>query len=74
MLKKLANSGMKKILVVELSRESSHTPRAMYGTGMVIINPPYLLEQSLSELLPWLWKLLSAQAEGQWRVEWLVGE
>lgn len=74
MLKKLAGSGIKKILVVELSREASHTPRAMYGTGMVIINPPYLLEQALQELLPWLWKLLSPKAEGKWRIEWLVGE
>lgn len=74
MLKKLAGSGIKKILVVELSREASHTPRAMYGTGMVIVNPPYQLEQSLQELLPWLWKILSPQAQGKWRVEWLVGE
>jgi 23S rRNA (adenine2030-N6)-methyltransferase len=74
MLKKLLQTGIKKILLVELSREASHTPRAMYGTGMVIINPPYLLEQSLQELMPWLWKLLSPQAEGKWRVEWLVGE
>lgn len=74
LLKKLAGSGIKKILVVELSREASHTPRAMYGTGMVIINPPYQLEPALQELLPWLWKLLSPQGQGKWRVEWLVGE
>lgn len=74
LLKKLAGSGIKKILVVELCREASHTPRAMYGTGMVIINPPYQLEQALQELLPWLWHLLSPQGQGKWRVEWLVGE
>lgn len=74
MLKKLANSGIKKILVAELSRESSHTPRAMYGTGMVIINPPYQLDEKLQELLPWLWSILSPQQEGKWQVEWLVGE
>jgi 23S rRNA (adenine2030-N6)-methyltransferase len=74
MLKKLASSGIKKILLAELSREASHTPRAMYGTGMVIINPPYQLEQALQELLPWLWKILSPQAKGNWRVEWLVEE
>jgi 23S rRNA (adenine2030-N6)-methyltransferase len=74
MLKKLSNSGIKKILCVELSREASHTPRGMYGTGMVIINPPYQLDNTLQHLLPWLWKLLSPQAEGKWRVEWLVAE
>jgi 23S rRNA (adenine2030-N6)-methyltransferase len=74
MLKKLGSSGIKKILVAELNRYPSHTPRAMYGTGLVIINPPYQLEQALKELLPWLWQVLSPQGEGEWRVEWLVGE
>jgi 23S rRNA (adenine2030-N6)-methyltransferase len=74
MLKKLVSSGIKKILVAELERYPSHTPRAMYGTGMVIINPPYQLDKQLEELLPWLWQVLSPQAEGKWRVEWLVGE
>lgn len=74
MLKKLASSGIKKILLVELSREASHTPRAMYGTGMVIINPPYQLDEALQELLPWLWPLLSPHTKGKWRVEWLVKE
>jgi 23S rRNA (adenine2030-N6)-methyltransferase len=74
MLKKLVGSGIKKILLAELSRAASHTPRAMYGTGMVIINPPYQLEQALQELLPWLWRILSAQGAGKWRVEWLVTE
>jgi 23S rRNA (adenine2030-N6)-methyltransferase len=74
MLKKLAASGIKKILVAELERYPSYTPRAMYGTGMVIINPPYQLDKQLKELLPWLWQILSPQAEGKWRVEWLVSE
>ena len=74
MLKKLAKSGIKKILVAELSRESSHTPRAMYGTGMVMINPPYQLDEKLRALLPWLWSILSPQQHGDWRLEWLVGE
>jgi 23S rRNA (adenine2030-N6)-methyltransferase len=74
MLQKLTGSGIKKILVAELNRYPSQTPRAMYGTGMVIINPPYQLDKSLQELLPWLWKVLSPQAEGKWRVEWLAGE
>ena len=74
MLKKLANSGIKKILVVELNRESSHTPRAMYGTGMVIINPPYQLDEKLHALMPWLWTIFSPNKAGEWRVEWLVGE
>lgn len=74
LLKKLVKSGIKKILVTELERYPSHTPRAMYGTGMVIVNPPYQLDKQLAELLPWLWQILSPQAEGKWRVEWLVEE
>lgn len=74
LVRKLKNSGIKKILRVELSRYPSDTPRAMYGTGMVIINPPYLLAESLTELMPWLWQVLSPESAGDWRVEWLVPE
>lgn len=74
LLKRLKNSGIKKILLTELTRYPSQTPRAMYGTGMVIINPPYQLEQMLHEVMPWLWQLLSVQGEGGWKVEWLVPE
>ena len=72
--RKMQKSGIKNILQIELTRYSSNTPRGMYGTGMLVINPPYQLEQTLKELLPWLWQLLSPKAEGGWRVEWLVPE
>jgi 23S rRNA (adenine2030-N6)-methyltransferase len=74
LLKRLKNSGIKKILLTELTRYPSQTPRAMYGTGMVIINPPYQLEQMLHEVMPWLWQLLTVQGEGDWKVAWLVPE
>ena len=35
----------------------------MYGSGMFVINPPYVLREQLLEGLPWLVKLL-AQGEG----------
>ncbi len=74
LLRHLKNSGIRKILLTELSRYPSHTPRAMYGTGMVLINPPYQLEQALRELLPWLWELFSPDKAGAWKVAWLVEE
>ncbi len=74
MLRKFAGSGIKKILQVELNRYPSHTPRALIGSGLIIINPPYLFESLLQTVMPWLWSVLSPQAVGNWSVKWLVSE
>jgi 23S rRNA (adenine2030-N6)-methyltransferase len=46
----------------------------MPGAGLVIVNPPWLLDERLSALLPALHRLLSPQGLGGCRVEWLVPE
>ncbi len=45
------------------------TPR-LYGSGMLIINPPYQLEEQLNVVLPYLSNILSP--EGNWRIGHLV--
>lgn len=51
------------ILVVELTIYPD-LPQHLNGCGMIIINPPWQLEQQLSETLPWLWKSLSINDQG----------
>ncbi|CAI8886327.1 23S rRNA (adenine(2030)-N(6))-methyltransferase RlmJ [Methylocaldum szegediense] len=73
-LRRLQRTGIRKILLAEFSVfDSDETPR-LNGSGMVIINPPWKLEENLRTLLPWLWKKLAVDGQGKWRVEWLVGE
>ena len=50
-------------------------PRAeggLVGSGLVVVNPPYTLEQDLGALMPALCRLLSPEAAA--RTDWLVSE
>ena len=44
------------------------------GTGMVIVNPPYVIEEELRILLPALARVLGEDAGAGWSVDWLAGE
>jgi 23S rRNA (adenine2030-N6)-methyltransferase len=45
------------------------SPRGMYGSGLVIYNPPWTLEPGLRELMPHLANVLGG-AEGDWYIDW----
>ncbi len=44
--------------------------RGMYGTGMLVFNPPWQMDVAMEAALPWLSQQL-AESQGQSRVEWL---
>lgn len=50
-----------------------HAPRAdgfgMHGSGMLVFNPPYLLERQLREALPELVRLLGRDTSAHWVLE-----
>lgn len=70
---RLRQSGIPKILDAELTTRPDGAV-GMVGSGMLLINPPWQLDRTLSELLPWLRALLSPDGSGHARVEWLVPE
>jgi 23S rRNA (adenine2030-N6)-methyltransferase len=43
-----------------------HSPRGMYGSGLVILNPPYTLKPALEETLPRLAEILGTEGKGGW--------
>jgi 23S rRNA (adenine2030-N6)-methyltransferase len=43
-----------------------NSPRGMYGSGLVIRNPPWTMKAALEESLPYLAKIFS----GDWKLEW----
>jgi 23S rRNA (adenine2030-N6)-methyltransferase len=49
-------------------------PVGLRGSGLVIVNPPWLLDERLSELLPDLHRLLVPAGAGGTSVEWWAGE
>jgi 23S rRNA (adenine2030-N6)-methyltransferase len=49
---------------------SGSSPRGMYGSGLVIFNPPWTLRSALEETLPYLAKVLGNK-DGSWHLEWI---
>ncbi len=67
-------SGIRNILQIELSVLPDSNERGMTGSGMIVINPPWKLEQQMNELLPWLCQQLQQSDHASYRLNWLVTE
>jgi 23S rRNA (adenine2030-N6)-methyltransferase len=52
-------------LVVKQSSQDQH---GLYGSGMLVINPPYTLKAQLETTLPWLSDVLAQDDHAQWRL------
>ncbi|ODT71885.1 MAG: 23S rRNA (adenine(2030)-N(6))-methyltransferase RlmJ [Pelagibacterium sp. SCN 63-23] len=73
-IKALKATGIPKILRLELTIRPASAPPRLHGTGMVVVNPPYVLEEEMKTVLPMLAELLSDEGRGRWSVEWVAGE
>jgi 23S rRNA (adenine2030-N6)-methyltransferase len=70
----LANSGIRRIALLELMIRAAEDPERLNGCGLVIVNPPWRLLDQLPSVLRFLAPVLAQEGEGRWRVEWLVPE
>ncbi|MBD9515574.1 23S rRNA (adenine(2030)-N(6))-methyltransferase RlmJ [Pseudomonas sp. PDM22] len=70
---RLEKSSAPKMLRVELCVHPAETADRLNGSGLVIVNPPWPLDEELRGLLPWLAETL-AQSEGSSQVDWLIAE
>jgi len=69
----LQKSKAPKLLRVELYVHPTDEAARLNGSGLVISNPPWGLEDELKQILPWLAQLLG-QSQGGWRLDWLIEE
>lgn len=69
----LTSTGAPKLLRVELLVHPLDTPQSLNGSGLVIANPPWGLEEELNALMPWLANLLG-QSQSDWKMDWLIAE
>lgn len=69
----LAGSSAPKLLRAELRVHPADDASRLSGSGVVIANPPWGLEEQLRELLPWLAQHL-AQSQGSFQLDWLIEE
>ncbi|MDO6499494.1 23S rRNA (adenine(2030)-N(6))-methyltransferase RlmJ [Photobacterium sanguinicancri] len=73
MIKGLEDTGIRKILKIELGVEPDTEERGMTASGMIVINPPWKLESQMKAILPWLQHAISP-VTGFNTVEWIVPE
>ena len=70
----LVATGISKILLAELSAFPEDTAFRLNGCGMVVINPPWKLDETLHSVLPALLERLRQHPAGRSTVAWLVPE
>jgi 23S rRNA (adenine2030-N6)-methyltransferase len=70
----LERSGIRRVLNATLSVLPDDAAVGMRGAGVTIINPPWMLDERLTELLPDLHRLLVPEGTGGSSVEWWAGE
>lgn len=67
-------TGIRKILRAELCIDADTDRTVFVGSGLLIVNPPWQLQEELAAQLPWLWHCLAPAGQGQQTVAWLVPE
>ena len=64
----------KSSFVAELLVRADDSPLRMNGSGLLILNPPWQLDQTMAGVLPLLAKVLGEDAAASGRLEWLKRE
>jgi 23S rRNA (adenine2030-N6)-methyltransferase len=72
--RRLKHSGIKNIAVFELGIKADEDGRGMTSSGMIVINPPWTLFESMQQTLPVLAKTICKEGEGIFKCEQLVAE
>ncbi|MBL8579373.1 MAG: 23S rRNA (adenine(2030)-N(6))-methyltransferase RlmJ [Mesorhizobium sp.] len=70
----LRQAGIPKILDVVFEIRAASAEGLFDGTGLVIVNPPFVFEAEMRVILPELMKALGEDATAGWSLEWLAGE
>ena len=74
MLAAIKATGMRRVQRFELGIKADQDGFGMTACGVVVINPPFVLEAQMAEALPWLANRLGESGQGYFRSEALVGE
>lgn len=74
MITQIVESGIKNILQIELAIKPDNNQKGMTASGMIVINPPWKLQQQMQIVLPWLQKRLDPNHVGHILNKQLVAE
>ncbi|WP_421761899.1 23S rRNA (adenine(2030)-N(6))-methyltransferase RlmJ [Devosia sp.] len=67
-------TGIPRMLRVELSVRPASNPPRLHGSGLILVNPPFVLEDELRAIMPALASLLGDTGAGRHKIEWIKGE
>lgn len=73
MKQRVAGLGVGKLLCAELFVHQPSDAQRLNGSGLLIINPPYLLDAHLQRVLPFLSATLAQSPNAPWSLTWLSG-
>jgi 23S rRNA (adenine2030-N6)-methyltransferase len=71
--RRLKRSGIARILRAELAIDATPAQGPLGGCGLIIVNPPWTLENELAAILPELVKALGSR-NSNYRIDWIAGE
>lgn len=71
---RLAASGMRRLLRLELRIGTIRAEAPLAGCGMIVVNPPFVLEREANAILQELTPVLACGPDAAYRIHWLVGE
>jgi 23S rRNA (adenine2030-N6)-methyltransferase len=69
--RRLRRSGIPKLLRAELNVAPPTENNRLSGCGLIVVNPPWTLENELTAMLPELAAVMSARGSGSHRLDWL---
>jgi 23S rRNA (adenine2030-N6)-methyltransferase len=56
------------MIAAEMTVFPETSPLHLNGCGMLVINPPWQFDQTLKNILPWLWEKLSVDGQGRYHL------
>lgn len=74
MIDGIIDTGIKRILQIELAIRPDNNQKGMTASGMIVVNPPWKLQQQMQDILPWLRNILDPEDMGHILIKELVTE
>jgi 23S rRNA (adenine2030-N6)-methyltransferase len=71
---RVRSAGASKALIAELCVHADDSRLSLNGSGMLLLNPPWQVDEALERALPAVHRALQPSGEGRTRVDWLVRE
>ncbi len=68
----MSDSGIPRMLCVEMRVREEQDRGLFSGSGLMLINPPFVLAEQMGQLLPELLSILKQAAGSGWSVTWLT--